>query len=128
MSKQPEQSIEHNKYLEFTQTAEYKKITQSEYAIFPAFDDTSANDLHKMRDYIYEQIPEVQRKISFKDYDSPRLSQMQIGQALIAREEYQSYKKQHPVHIEKSNTQATTGSYGHVGKIYRDLSSYRLRG
>ncbi len=100
MNGNPQESKEFEYFEQFTRSTEFNRLTKGENAVFPEFDINSADDLHKMRDYIYEQVPAVQRKLEFKNYCSPRLSQMQIGQALNAREDYRRYVKEHPVKVD----------------------------
>ncbi len=111
------QPKEYKAYLDFTKSAEFSRLTEGENAVFPDFNAASVTDLQQLRDYIYEQIQEVRRQIKFSNFHSPRLSQIQIGQALHAREDYQKFVKENPIKVDTKPRAVGRNPYQPLPKI-----------
>lgn len=129
MPSKPEEAKEYARYIEFTESNEYKKLTQGENAVFKDFNPQSAQDLQNLRDYIYSDLPSISRTIEFANMSSLSISRMQIGMALVARDEYQQkLEKEIPKSHKRIITPtATTSKNGYVGRIKGYDASRRFR-
>lgn len=110
------ESKEYQCFQKFTKGAEFYQLTQGEEAVFPGFDVNKAEDLNKMRDYFYDALPAHRQPQNVQNYKSPRLSQMQVGAALIAREEYRRYEKEHTPKVDTRASAASTNTHHPLGR------------
>lgn len=115
MASAPENAAEYQLYIDFVESREYKKLTQGENAVFKNFDSQSAEDLHQMRDYIYQS--SGMRKPECTDYSSVSISRLQIGLALARREEYRKKLEKEKSEPRHHTPTATTSRSGFVGSI-----------
>lgn len=127
MSSKPQEAEEYKRYLEFTESTEYQKLTQGENAVITGFDPQSVEDVQQLRDYIYEDLPSISRSTEFINVSSLSISRMQVGMALIARDRYrEKLEKEMPKPRRRALT-ATTAKSGYVGRIKGFDVSRRVR-
>ena len=98
--------INNNEYIDrcrkFFASQEFKRLTQGEDAVLPNFNTNSAEDLLQLRNYI-NTMHAGQHILTFdKDFKSQPLLKMQIGQALINRDEYEKRMAELPSNTERS--------------------------
>lgn len=128
MSSKPEEAKEYQRYLEFSKSEEYAKLTQGENAAFKDFNPESAEDLRQLRDHIYNDVPPLMRTTQFTNFSSLSISRMQIGMALTARDEYREMLAKEPKPRRRiSSPTATTSKSGYVGRIKGFDASRRVR-
>lgn len=128
MPSRPQEAKEYQRYLEFSESEEYAKLTTGENAVFKDFNPESAEDLHQLRDYIYNDVPPLTRTTQFTNMSSLSISRMQIGMALTVRDEYRDKLAKEPKPRRRINSPtATTGRSGYVGRIKGFDASRRVR-
>ena len=109
--------INNNEYIDrcrkFFASQEFKRLTQGEDAVLPNFNTNSAEDLLQLRNYI-NTMHAGQHILTFdKDFKSQPLLKMQIGQALINRDEYEKRSKEFTA--SSKNSQVTVNKYRRLG-------------
>ncbi|MBS4773983.1 MAG: hypothetical protein KHX55_06895 [Proteobacteria bacterium] len=128
MPSKPQEAEEYKRYLEFAESKEYQRLTQGEDAVFRDYNPQSADDIRQLRDYIYNELPPTLRTTEFTNVSSLSITRMQVGMALIARDEYRDKLAKEPKPRRRiGSPAATTGKSGYVGRIKGFDASRRVR-
>ena len=127
MSSKPQEAEEYKRYLEFAESKEYQRLTQGEDAVFRDYNPQSADDIRQLRDYIYNELPPTSRTTEFTNVSSLSISRMQVGMALIARDEYRAKLEREMPRPRRRAPAATTSKNGYVGRIKSFDASRRVR-
>lgn len=127
MPSKPQEAEEYKRYLEFAESKEYQRLTQGEDAVFRDYNPQSADDIRQLRDYIYNELPPTLRTTEFTNVSSLSITRMQVGMALIARDEYRDKLERETPRPRRRAPTATTGKSGYVGRIKGFDTSRRVR-